>query len=129
MIIAILILAGGHVHADLKPTGKLEATTCIDYNKPQDIHPTHYWDGKIHLVPVFDKTGKSFKGYVIVHLSKDSPFLSRNFAVGDVLTELDDVKAVISAPGEKENKFLAKIKTNSFKTARVERCQKIIFSY
>lgn len=115
--------------AETKSLGKSEATTCVDYNNPQGVQPTHYWDGRIHLVPMFDETGKAFKGFVIVNIPKGSPFLDRSFQVGDILTGLDDTKAVISSPGEKENKFLIKLKENSFKSAKIERCQKIVINY
>lgn len=108
---------------------KVEVTTCVDYDRPQDVHPNHYWDGKIHLVPMYDESGKRFVGYVIVNLPKSSPFLNRGFQVGDILTEIDGVIFAPPAPQADGAKTFAKIRSNAFKSAKVERCQRLSLKY
>lgn len=49
----VLILVGLIVlplaAAENSDAPKIETSTCLNYDKPQDVHPTHYWDGKIPL--------------------------------------------------------------------------------
>lgn len=78
---------------------------------------------------MFGEDGKKFVGYVIVHMPKGSHFLKRGFQVGDVLTEIDGVSFAPPAPNGDSNKTFTKIKSNSFKSAKIERCQKLSLKY
>lgn len=117
------------IFAEDHPVPKLETFTCVNYDKPQDVHPTHYWDGQIHLAPMISQDGKRFIGYVILHMPKGSPFFKRGFQIGDVLTEIDGRAFTPPTPKEDFSSEFKKIKSNSFKSAKIERCQKISLSY
>lgn len=99
--------------------------SCINYDEPQEIHSSHYWDGKIHLVPMFGSGGISFKGFVIVHLPKNSPYIDQGFLVGDIITQIDDIFPKADPDKKVNEKFFEKLKSTKFKSVKIERCQNI----
>lgn len=60
-------------------------------------------------------------------MPQESPFWKRGFQVGDTLIEIDGVR--FTPPGPGVDADFAKIKANSFKAAKLERCQSIRLAY
>ncbi len=94
---------------------------CFENTKPWPVHPGHFYDKDIHLVPSLpaDKPGAKkqaanyLAGYSVVFVRADGPYEKLGIRSGDLVTgvdgtDLDPYKNGIDS--KTEMKLLAKIK-------------------
>jgi hypothetical protein len=101
--------------------------SCNANGKPWPVHPGHFYDGEIHLVPSFTRAPKGYKspnfmsGYAIVFIKPDSTYHKLGLRNGDVILAIDDVDLDQTVP---PNTF-QRIKERKFENLRIDRCLEI----
>lgn len=96
------------------------------------IHPMHFYDKDIHLVPNFSKAPANFKvpnfmtGYSVVFVKAGSIYTNMGLNYGDEIISIDEqsfdnlIDPQTSAPA-----ILGKIKNHEFKKIQIRRCLEI----
>ncbi len=96
------------------------------------VHPGHFYDQEIHLVPSFSKAPKNYNatnfmtGYSVVYVKPDSNYAKMGLNFGDELISIDNQTLNdVSNPQGSAPTILGKVKNHEFKVLQVRRCLEI----
>ncbi|MBL7545969.1 MAG: hypothetical protein JNL11_19275 [Bdellovibrionaceae bacterium] len=129
IIIYVTACASNPSKPDEAPTPK----TCTSPSKDGwPVHPGHFYDKEIHLVPSFSKAPSNYKapnfmtGYSVVFIKPESNYSKMGLNFGDEIVAIDeDTFDDKMNPQEPPLAILRKIKNHEFKKIQIHRCLEI----
>ncbi len=132
LLFSIFFMAACASNPSKKEQGGLPATCPSQSKDGWPVHPGHFYDKEIHLVPSFSKSPSNYKapnfmtGYSVVFIKPESNYSKLGLNFGDEIVSIDehnfDEK---NNPQEAAPAIMGKIKNHEFKKMQIRRCLEI----